>query len=475
LGGTDSTVSDLTVQVSVANGAAGLVLAGTTATRVAVTGASLTNATGVLFPFGGRFANGSVDLAGTPTTTGVSAGSFGGGLVTDSRIAAPIGDTKVPLQRVRVVASAVGASTSPGVTDSSSSLTLEDVLVQLTAVGAVGIEVSSSASFISGAQSANLTLRHVTVAGVGDGSSVGVQATATGGTSFDGRTPIPANVTVTLASTLLTVAKPLDARLVNSGSVFVLSDFSDWDQRAASATGGVLIMRGSHDVNVAPGFANAPGGDFSLAAGSPLVDRGDVALPADESTTDAAGAPRVVDGNGDGVVSSDVGAFEFQPPRLPAPPGGGGGSGPAAPPTLSRLALSHARFAVGSGATARSAARRHRRARRAPRGTTISFTLSRAASVAFTVERRQRGLRKGRRCVAPTRRLRRSRARACTRFTTSFAFTRSGAAGPNSIPFSGRARRRALAAGSYRLTATATADGRSSAPTRPVAFAIIRG
>jgi hypothetical protein len=475
-----STLSDLAIRVPTNNGA-GLTMSGT-ATRVAVSGSGLTNSIGVLFNFGGRFTNGSVDLSGT-SATGVSGGPFGGGLVADSRIAAPTGVADAPLQRVRIVTGGVGITTSPGFLTPNSSLTVEDVLVQLTSVGAVGARVSASSNFFNGAQSASLTLRHVTIAGIGDGSSIGVQATATGGTDFDGRTPIAATVTATLGSTLLTgVARPIDARLTTPGSAFVLSDFSDWDPRAASATGGAQIVRGTHDVNVLPGFANTPGGDFSLAANSLLVDRGDSVLAGGESATDAAGAPRIVDGNGDGTAVSDVGAFEFQPPRPPAPPGGGGGGGGAGGggsaglPALSKLALSHTRFAVASGATARSAAARRRgRARRAPRGTTISFTLDRAAAVSLTVERKQRGLRKGRSCVAPTRRLRRAGARTCTRFTTAFAFTRNGATGANSIPFSGRAGRRALPAGSYRLGAIAQADGRTSPAVRPIAFTIVRG
>jgi hypothetical protein len=475
LASSDSTVSDLTVQVPTASGAAGLLMSGTTATRVAVTGSGLTNATGVVFSFGGRFANGSIDLTGTPTTTGVSSGAFGGGLVTDSRIAAPIGDTDVRLQRVRIVASALGVSTSPSLVVPSSSLTLEDVLVQLTAVGAIGVRESASANFL-GSASASLTLRHVTVVGIGDGTSVGVQATAAGTIDFGGR-PVPGNVTATLSSTLVTgVGKPIDASLTGAGSALVLSDFSDWDPRAASSTGGAQVVRGTHDLNVLPGFANAPGSDFSLVAGSPLVDRGDPALAAGESATDAAGAPRIVDGNGDGTASSDIGAFEYQPPRPPGQGGGGGGGGnPADAPTLGGLKLSHTRFAVAAGATARAAARRRRALLRPPRGTTISFTLSRPAAVTITVERKLHGLRRGRSCVAPTRRLRGARARACTRFTTAFTFTRGGAAGGNSLPFSGRAGRRALPAGSYRLGAVAKADGRASPAARPVAFAIVRG
>lgn len=466
-----STVTDLAIVVPAASGGVGLNVIGATATRVTVSGVGLTNATGAALG-GGRFSDGRIDLNGTPATTGVSEGIFGGSLVSDSRISAPIGDANVRLQRVHVVASNVGVTLSPSFLTFTSSTTLDDVLVELTAAGAVGAQASATGSFVFGSQSARLTLRHVTIAGQSDGSSIGVQATATGGIDLDGRTPIPANVTATLASTIVTgVARPIDARLANSGSALVQSDFSDWDPRTASAAGGAQILRGAHDVNVAPGFADAGGGDFSLPAGSPLVDRGDAALASGESAADLAGAPRIVDGNGDGSAVSDVGAFEFQPPRPPAPPGGG----PAGAPTLSRLRLSHTRFAVAAGATARSAATRRRRARRAPRGTTISFVLDRTATVAFTIQRKRPGLRKGHSCVAPTRRLRRARARACRRFTTTFAFTRAGAAGANDVAFSGRAGRRALPRGSYRLTAVAHADGKDSKAAGPVAFAIVRG
>ncbi len=62
--------------------------------------------------------------------------------------------------------------------------------------------------------------------------------------------------------------------------------------------------------------------DLSLPPGSPSIDTGD---PADGGqATDLLGAPRPVDGDGDGVARRDQGAFEYQPP---AKPGGGGGGG----------------------------------------------------------------------------------------------------------------------------------------------------
>jgi hypothetical protein len=139
-------------------------------------------------------------------------------------------------------------------------------------------------------------------------------------------------------------------------------------------------------------------------------------------------------------------------------------------PTLSHVALTHRRFRVGRSRTAVSA-RRHR----APVGTTFRFALDRAASVRIAFARKAGGLRgRGGRCVKPSRRLRRAGARRCIRsIAIRPALTRSLPAGANSVPFSGRIGRRALAPGSYVATLTATADGRAGPPSS-VGFVVVR-
>ena len=69
-----------------------------------------------------------------------------------------------------------------------------------------------------------------------------------------------------------------------------------------------------------PGFVAA--GDPRLRPSSPLIDRGRaVPLASDEPDEDLGGWVRVVDGDGDGAVRRDIGAYELQPVPLPLPEG----------------------------------------------------------------------------------------------------------------------------------------------------------
>jgi hypothetical protein len=52
---------------------------------------------------------------------------------------------------------------------------------------------------------------------------------------------------------------------------------------------------------------------YQLTAGSPAIDTGSPTSVA--GNIDAAGRPRVVDGNGDGTAVIDCGAYELKPPR----------------------------------------------------------------------------------------------------------------------------------------------------------------
>ncbi|MEA2426923.1 MAG: hypothetical protein QOF37_551 [Thermoleophilaceae bacterium] len=130
---------------------------------------------------------------------------------------------------------------------------------------------------------------------------------------------------------------------------------------------------------------------------------------------------------------------------------------------LDQLALSNTKFrALGSGGPV--AARK-----RAPLGTTVTYTLTEAASVAFTVQKSAQGHRKGSKCVSgrPRKVKGRKTPRKCTLFKRAGGFTRQSQAGVNHFTFTGRIRGRKLKPGAYRLVAVATdAAGRHSAALR---------
>jgi hypothetical protein len=108
----------------------------------------------------------------------------------------------------------------------------------------------------------------------------------------------------------------------------------------------------------------------------------------------------------------------------------------------------------------------------AKKGTSFSYSLSEAATVTFTVERRSAGRRVGRRCAKPTRRNRGRRK--CSRYVRIGAFAHAGKAGANSKRFSGRIGRKALKPGRYRARLVARdAAGNKSAP-KLVSFRVVR-
>ena len=77
---------------------------------------------------------------------------------------------------------------------------------------------------------------------------------------------------------------------------------------------------GGTNLAVDPGFAGP--GDLRLRPGSPLIDAGRPGPLANaEAQEDALGYVRAADGNGDGVLRRDIGAYELQPAPPPAPAG----------------------------------------------------------------------------------------------------------------------------------------------------------
>jgi hypothetical protein len=208
--------------------------------------------------------------------------------------------------------------------------------------------------------------------------------------------------------------------------------------------------------------------DFHIASpNSPLIGAG---------TADASDGPS----DRDGVPHPDppaIGAYEYTgPPAAPSgtpAAGGAGGSATTAPgggsattgptsgrrkPIISQLAASHTVFAVASTSTPL----RGRTAAHSKRGTTFLFGLDQPAMVTIVITTSAR-------CRHTTPRT--ARNRRCAR--TVARLTRSGHAGFNKLPFSGRIRGRPLKRGDYRAVFAATSAGGTSDP-KTLRFRIVR-
>jgi Ca2+-binding RTX toxin-like protein len=183
-------------------------------------------------------------------------------------------------------------------------------------------------------------------------------------------------------------------------------------------------------------------------------------VSADCETVTRSGIPQ--GGNGLGTPG--------QKPPLPAPPGpapgpgqdpaggdpsssggGGTGGGPAVAKDTTAPKLSKVAFL-------RKTLKRGKR-------TNLLYRLSEPAGLSIRLERVLPGLRRGKRCVAPTTKLRRAKAKRCTRAAKVATLTRGGGlAGLNSTSFDAKAGKKGLKPGSYRaVLVAADAAGNTSA------------
>lgn len=210
-------------------------------------------------------------------------------------------------------------------------------------------------------------------------------------------------------------------------------------------------------------FVNSAAGDYHLRPGSPAVDGASAALADGESPTDLDGNPRLLDGDRDCLARADRGAYELtgQAADPASCTGPGPGPGPIAdPPPNAAPVLDRASFAKAAFP-----------ARGKKRGTRLRFRLSEDAAVTVTVEALLAGRRRGKTCVAPTKR--NKRAKACTRAKKRGTLALKGKKGDNAIAFSGRLGKTTLAPGAYRARLTARDAGPKKSAERTLRFRVL--
>jgi hypothetical protein len=222
------------------------------------------------------------------------------------------------------------------------------------------------------------------------------------------------------------------------------SNFEEFELEGTEASITEPTENGNQEA--APVFVNEAAGDYREAEGSPTRLAGDLTavLPGE---LDLAGNPRTT--NCAGTLGVDIGAYQYECPTPESPPTVPGEEKKAdnpianpitspAPlptepkPTLSKLALKPAKFTVTG---------------KASKGTTISFTLSTAASVKLEVL--------GKKTV---------KGKKPKTVTLGTLAPVSGRSGTNSVKFNGKVKGKPLAPGKYSLRVTASGTAGSSKP-----------
>ena len=257
-------------------------------------------------------------------------------------------------------------------------------------------------------------VRNLTAVATGPGS-IGIEAQDTNGAEPGSYTLDVRNSIVSGESLDLLAAKGAGG----PGNIVVSN--SNFDSSAAKPPATLVSVANQ---TAPPLFVDASAGDYREAPSAPTIDAGS---SEGIGALDLAGNPRLLG------AAPDIGAYEFVPPAV-------------AVAALTSLSVSPKSFRPRpSGGAIVSKARTKRGG-----GATVGYTLTGAAAVEFTVERKLPGREVGGKCRKQTA-ANRGRKK-CARYRLlKGGFTDQGAAGTNSFRFSGRPRGKALKPGRYRL------------------------
>ncbi len=312
-GGDGSSVSNLTVRIPATTGTAsdsGIYADSVSGVRVASDATEQPSSKqpyGIELPSPGDSLRDSVVelVGGGSSEIGVLSGGASESTpvtIADSRIAAPVAirasDQATNVVRTRLLASQTGIEACNG------PVSVEDSLVRV--VGA-GTGLLAAGSNLCGSSQSSLLVRQVTVVGTGTGAGqVGAAAEA----QADGQHP---SVDVSLSILRdIHLAFLAEAGTDASAAVAVgASDFEAARHAELPGAGAATFSQTQPNLDADPRFGSELLSEFNLRPGSPAIDSAySPPLAPGESTTDLAGNPRILDGNGDGVAARDMGAFE---------------------------------------------------------------------------------------------------------------------------------------------------------------------
>lgn len=346
------------------------------------------------------------------------------------------GDGTLLVRRSRIAARIAGVYTTSDDQDAPATSDLHDSLVHVTTSPESGNEPTAAVLLRGDHPDARVGVHGSTLALDGTGQQ-------TGGVVVSGTNDTAQAVALT--DTAVHAPTGPDLAVLGGPATITAARSAFADSVALSAAGSVP----QPTLTTAAGFRAAATGDFALTPGSPLLDTGGPAGPADR---DAAGAPRAQDGNGDGIATRDIGAFECAtcapaPAPAPAPvssivgPGTPGGTSPAPPitrkldllpPRLTKLSFVKHTFTAG-------------------KSTILTWHLSEAATVEIQVARKTRGAKRRRtgRCeIGKTHGTR------CWRYVGKGALTTQARKGDTRMRFTGKVAGKQLPPGAYRARVT---------------------
>ncbi|MCW2954222.1 MAG: glycosyl hydrolase [Conexibacter sp.] len=297
-----SSISDLGIAID-GSMTSGLQLTGTSGRRIAVTQQTGTSiAAAAMLRNGGRLTESTV-TAVTPQAIGVG-GLAGEGALVDSIVTTTQAPAVAAANNAHLTIARDTLRGGIGVYALGASVAVTDTLIDGTTAPA-GARSVGLASITDSGNSASLDADRVTIVGsdaAANGAAAGFALGLTRGTA-----------TLRLHDAVLAGVSTPFARQADPGAVAnVDARFVAHPDAVGTVTdSGPGSVIEANRVAGAPGFLDAPSADFHLRADSPLLDAGDPATAA-ASGSDRDGVARPLDGNGDCVARSDLGAYEYR-------------------------------------------------------------------------------------------------------------------------------------------------------------------